>query len=198
MDLLQRLLTENPLRRWTTDDMIRRLWTEAGRPMYGHVLYLGGPDRHLLTQLKRRFKPRRMMGLNPHASEHAGLPVLQGVQWVAGGCLPLPFDDAVFDVAAGINACTGVAAWQQGVAEVARVLKPGGVFVFEDISEDLYSLLGVSDWLSSMFGIEPRDEDERALNRSNFFDELAKNGLSLNFQRNLLLEGWFEGVATKE
>ncbi len=46
----------------------------------------------------------------------------------------LPFEDCSFDAVFDFGILHHVPAWQHGVAEIARVLKPGGVFFFEEVT----------------------------------------------------------------
>ena len=55
----------------------------------------------------------------------------------------LPFADAVFDVAYCFDVLEHVGDWEQVVAETARVLKPGGVFVYDTLNRTRLSRLGM-------------------------------------------------------
>ncbi len=51
----------------------------------------------------------------------------------------LPYPDAAFDAVFNYGIIHHLENWQQGVAEIARVLRQGGVFYFEEIYPPLYA-----------------------------------------------------------
>lgn len=53
----------------------------------------------------------------------------------------LPFPDAAFDVVSCCDVLEHIVDWQATVAEIARVLKPGGLFLFDTINRTAYSWL---------------------------------------------------------
>ncbi|HEU5330353.1 MAG TPA: bifunctional 2-polyprenyl-6-hydroxyphenol methylase/3-demethylubiquinol 3-O-methyltransferase UbiG [Thermomicrobiales bacterium] len=90
----------------------------------------------------------RVVGLDPArrsvaaARAHAvatGHSIAYGV--AAGEALP--FADAVFDVAYCFDVLEHVGDWEQVVAETARVLKPGGVFVYDTLNRTRLSRLAM-------------------------------------------------------
>jgi ubiquinone/menaquinone biosynthesis C-methylase UbiE len=51
----------------------------------------------------------------------------------------LPFDDSRFDAVANFGIIHHVLDWRRCIREISRVLKPGGVFYFEEIYPPLYA-----------------------------------------------------------
>ena len=78
---------------------------------------------------------------NRHASE-AGLDI----DYCQSQAERLPFDDATFDAVVCVDVLEHVESPQQTVAEVSRVLKPGGQFCFDTINRTWQSKL-VMIWL---------------------------------------------------
>jgi ubiquinone/menaquinone biosynthesis C-methylase UbiE len=64
---------------------------------------------------------------------------LQALQLIAGDAQYLPYRDASFDGVFNYGIVHHLENWQQGIREVARVLKPGGGFYFEEIYPPLYA-----------------------------------------------------------
>jgi ubiquinone/menaquinone biosynthesis C-methylase UbiE len=82
----------------------------------------------------------------------------------------LPFADASLDAVFDFGALHHVPSWQAGVAEIRRVLKPGGTFLFEEVTK-----AALSRWLYRTFLTHPT---ENRFSRSEFFAELANQGLN--------------------
>jgi len=55
-----------------------------------------------------------------------------------GDALQLPYRDQTFDALFGFGVLHHVPDWQGGLAEIARVLKPGGCYFFEELYPSLY------------------------------------------------------------
>ena len=95
--------------------------------------------------LKRRLRPVEMVGLDYSAHTVAlcrRTHVLQGLRFIHGDAEDLPFDDASFDVVINIESSHCYGSMERFLEEVARVLRPGGHFLFADFrpSEDLATL----------------------------------------------------------
>ena len=55
-----------------------------------------------------------------------------------GDALHLPYRDQTFDALFGFGVLHHVPDWRGGLAEIARVLKPGGCYFFEELYPSLY------------------------------------------------------------
>lgn len=58
---------------------------------------------------------------------------------LAADAQQLPFPDGSFDAVFNYGIIHHLEDWEQGIGEIARVLKPGGVFFFEEIYPPLYA-----------------------------------------------------------
>lgn len=58
---------------------------------------------------------------------------------LAADAQQLPFPGGSFDAVVNYGIIHHLEDWQQGISEIARVLKPGGVFYFEEIYPPLYA-----------------------------------------------------------
>jgi ubiquinone/menaquinone biosynthesis C-methylase UbiE len=62
-----------------------------------------------------------------------------------------------------------VPSWQQGIAEIARVLRPGGLLLFEEVPRHM-----LDNWAFRTFTVHPR---ENRFEADEFAAELARHGL---------------------
>ena len=112
--------------------MIRAL----GLPARGRVLEIGCGRGVALPVLARLLCPSRLVGLDPEASflEEARLRLGEAgvaAELVPGDVRQMPFADADFDLVVDFGTCYHIARPEAALAEIARVLVPGGLFVHE-------------------------------------------------------------------
>lgn len=97
--------------------------------------------------------------------------------------------DETFDAVANFGTVHHVPDWRRAVAEVARVLRPGGLFLFEEVPRHT-----LDTWLLRTFTAHPREDRFEA---DEFTAELARHGLHGRLERRFG-GGLFVGAATKE
>lgn len=110
----------------------------AGLPVAGaRVLEVGAGRGGGAAYVARRFAPAELVGvdLSPAtagraAALHAGLP---GLRFQQGDAEALPFPDASFDIVLNIESSHCYGSMDRFVAEVARLLRPGGWFTWVDM-----------------------------------------------------------------
>lgn len=140
--------------RWFCRSSVRKLvqWREvsffrASRPLPpgAKVLEIGCGDGGGAGIFCRTFSPGLYHGLDLDA---AMIRVAARRIWKGPGVVPrfligdaehLPYPDATFDAVVNFGIIHHLPDWRQGIAEVARVLRPGGVFFFEEIYPPLYA-----------------------------------------------------------
>ena len=88
-----------------------------------------------------------------------------------GGVERLPFDNEMFDAVFDFGMLHHVPVWQDGVAEIRRVLKPGGRFFFEEVTRK-----ALETWLYRTFLEHPV---ENRFSEADFVEELASQHLNL-------------------
>jgi ubiquinone/menaquinone biosynthesis C-methylase UbiE len=72
----------------------------------------------------------RRVGLDPLADDYRALGTdVHRMEYIAGGSEQMPFADAEFDVVTSINSLDHVDDLSRTVAEIKRVMRPGGHFV---------------------------------------------------------------------
>lgn len=88
------------------------------------------------SYLARTFRPARYVGLDLNAAgvefcrrRHAGIA---GLEFVCGDACALPFADGSFDVVVNVEASHCYPDFARFLSEVARVLRPGGRFLYAD------------------------------------------------------------------
>jgi len=125
---------------------------------------LGGPARTLAEQFDVRVKGIDLT--EEYCSVATELTKIVGlgarVSFEHGNALNLPFEDAAFDVAWTQQSCMNIASKDQMIAEVSRILKSGGTFVFQEVlaGENPEPLLIPVPWASDAgmsFLWTPRD-----------------------------------------
>ena len=62
----------------------------------------------------------------------------KNIFYCVGDAACLPFEDTCFDAVFGFGFLHHVPAWREGLAEIARVLKPEGVYFIEEFYPSLY------------------------------------------------------------
>lgn len=90
---------------------------------------------------------------------------------VHGDAQSLPFEDNSFDAVFNFGIIHHLEDWRAGIAEVARVLKPGGAFYIEEIFPGLYA----NAVLRHVVAHPTRDR----FHAPEFINQLAQSGFSL-------------------
>jgi ubiquinone/menaquinone biosynthesis C-methylase UbiE len=117
------------------------------------------------------------------ARQHDGRIVLH-----VGSVTKLIFADASFDAVFDFGILHHVPAWQAGVSEIRRVLKPGGRFFFEEVTQ-----AALDRWLYRKFLEHPR---ENRFSEAQFLTELHRHGFESSCPIHRVLFGdIFIGVA---
>ena len=75
----------------------------------------------------------------------------------------LPYGDGAFDAVVSVDVLEHVADLGQVIAEVARVLRPGGVFLFDTINRNPLATLAVVTVAERVIGLLPRGTHDPAM-----------------------------------
>jgi ubiquinone/menaquinone biosynthesis C-methylase UbiE len=115
-----------------------------GLPTHGRVLEIGCGRGVALPVLGRLLRPSRLVGLDPVVGflEEARLRLADAgvaAELVPGDVRRMPFPDAAFDLVVDFGTCYHIAWPEAALAEIARVLAPGGLLVHETPLSQLLS-----------------------------------------------------------
>lgn len=128
----------------------------------------------------RTLRPASYTGLDLNADAIAFCQKrhsLPGLDFVHGDAQSLPFTDESFDAVINVEAAHGYPDFPRFLAEVARVLRPGGRFLYADFR----SYLDFSQWEAAMADAPLRLLSERVINAEVLrgLDNLAPRYLDL-------------------
>lgn len=120
--------------------MVRALGLPTGR----RVLEVGCGRGVAIPVLARLLRPSRLAGLDldpallDEARAHADAEGI-AVELVPGDVRCMPFPDGAFDLVVDFGTCYHIARAGEALAEIARVLAPGGLFVHETPLSQLFA-----------------------------------------------------------
>jgi ubiquinone/menaquinone biosynthesis C-methylase UbiE len=114
---------------------------------------------------------------------------LPGLDFVQGDAESLPFPDQSFDAVINVEAAINYQNVPRFFAEVERVLRPGGHFLYADIR---YAD-GIAAWEAELAGISMRLVSERVINaevmrgleKNRFFDQITRRLPDIAFLRGI-------------
>lgn len=114
-------------------------WALQGQDLHGDVLELGGGSGAMAAGAARSHPTARLTvtDVDPAMVESAGraLGHLGNVTVDLADMTALPYPDRSFDIVTSYLMLHHVVDWRRGVDEVARVLRPGGMFVGYDLTD---------------------------------------------------------------
>jgi ubiquinone/menaquinone biosynthesis C-methylase UbiE len=116
------------------------------------------------------------------------LKYLSGLSFILGSAATLPAKDCSCDAVFNMGILHHVEEWRDAIREVYRVLKPGGIFLFEDIFRPLID--------SFLFSIQYAHPEKGKFQDYEFIAALEQNGFNLT-KRFQLARHYIIGVAQK-
>jgi len=142
---LERLIVNSPIRLLIQDQIILRwLKGKVSLPPGGTFLEVGCGRGAGAGLLLKEFKPAAIYAMDLDADMicEAGRYLTQGqkerIHLYVGDVARLPHKDAWADAVFGFGVLHHLPDWRRGIAEIARVLKPGGVYVLEEFYPQFY------------------------------------------------------------
>jgi len=145
----------------------RLAWLDRALDWSGKdVLDLGCAGGFMAEAIARR--GARVTGLDPAgkaidaARRHAMTETL-AIQYDVGVGEALPYDDAAFDIVVCVDVLEHVADLRKVVAEVRRVLRPGGIFAYDTINRTRLARFAIVTLAEGVLGILPHGTHDPAL-----------------------------------
>ena len=197
LNLAEKLLVNNPVRalvqRFYEGPLLQKL---GGRLDDARVLDVGCGRGVGMQILLEQFGAGQVYGidLDPQQVRRAQkrfAGTSEGrVVLAVGSVEKLPFPNEYFDAVFDFGMLHHVVDWQAGVAEIRRVLKPSGLFFFEEVTRE-----ALNRWVYRTFLDHPT---ENRFNEAEFLAELPAHGFeSLGKPRRILLNDIFIAVARR-
>lgn len=193
-------LVNNPLRDLLMRRSVGWLHDAACAPVLTHALEIGCGQGSGIREIVRRFRPRATDGFDLDERQVArarerlgGLPGTELRLWV-GDAEHIDKPDEQYDAVFEFAIFHHVPGWRRAIAEVRRVLRPGGVFCFEELSREFFDDIPLVSAFLRAFTVHPWETmfDFPAFRRA-----LADEGLRLTALRSHVLPGRHWGVAVR-
>ncbi len=192
----EKLLLNNPIRRAIQRHYEIPLLLRMSHPLDGNnVLEIGCGQGFGIELILTHFSAASVTGidLDPEMIARAQRriqPFRDRATASIGDVTAIDAPDQAFDAVFDFGIIHHVPIWQHAVREVRRVLKPGGLFLFEEVSKQ-----ALDRWIYRTFFDHPTDN---RFTRSQFVDELKAQGFSLNANVVPFCFGdFFAGAATR-
>jgi ubiquinone/menaquinone biosynthesis C-methylase UbiE len=202
LNLFETLIVNNAARDVLLRKTVDYLFEASGSPALDHVLEVGCGRGSGIGEISRRFRPSAIDAFDLDEAQVAlarrRLESMGGVGapvklW-AGSIERIAADDERYDAVFELGILHHVPNWRGALAEIRRVLKPGGLFLFEELSSEFFEDLPVVSALLRRF-TEHRWEtmfDQRAFHRG-----LEEAGFEVRAMRANVVPGWHQGVAAR-
>jgi ubiquinone/menaquinone biosynthesis C-methylase UbiE len=196
LNLAEKLLVNNPARalvqRVYEGPLLRKL---GGRLDSARVLDVGCGRGVGVQILLEQFGAAQVYGLDLDLQQirraQRRFARKSEVVLTVGSVEKLPFPDEYFHAVFDFGMLHHVPDWQAGVAEIQRVLKPSGLFFFEEVTRD-----ALNRWVYRTFLDHPA---ENRFNEAEFLAALSASGIELlGRPRRILLNDIFIGVAKRQ
>jgi ubiquinone/menaquinone biosynthesis C-methylase UbiE len=200
LNLVELALVNNPLRDLLMRSSVGWLYDAACAPAAARVLEIGCGQGSGIREIVRRFRPRAVDGFDLDEAQvtraRARLADLTGTElrlWV-GDAERIESPDTRYDAVFEFTILHHVPGWRRALAEVARVLRPGGFFCFEELSREFFHDIPVVSDLLREFTVHPWDT---MFDFPAFRGALAETGLRVTALRSHVVPGWHWGVAVR-
>lgn len=196
MNGLEKVLVNNPARTWMLKSLASRLVRRAGGTLADRAVLEIGCGQGAGTEiLLRSCGASRVIAFDYDPEQlwrakrrHARRGQSNALLFI-GDAARLPFPDQTFDVVVEFAILHHVPEWPLALREIARVLKPGGIFLFEEFLRGF-----TASRISQAFVVHP---PEGWFSSQQFCREMESAGLSTGARPYRVGQVWFAGTANR-
>jgi ubiquinone/menaquinone biosynthesis C-methylase UbiE len=142
---LEQIIVNSPIRLLIQEKIILRwIKSKVHLPPGGKFLEIGCGRGAGACMLLREFLPEAVHAMDldedmiARARRFVSVVQREHVHLYVGDTLFLPYRDAAVDAVFGFGVLHHLPDWRAGIAEIARVLKPGGVYFLEEFYPPFY------------------------------------------------------------
>jgi SAM-dependent methyltransferase len=197
------VLVNNPLRNLFLRGTMGWLHDAGCAPPLERVLEVGCGQGEGVREIVRRFHPAAIDAFDLDDAQIARarerLRDLDGngttLRLWTGDAERIDADPGRYDAVFELAILHHVPGWRRALAEVHRVLRPGGLFLFEELSAEFFRDVPLVSDLLRRFTVHPWDT---MFDFPTFRRELSAVGLRVTALRSRALPGWHVGVAVRE
>jgi ubiquinone/menaquinone biosynthesis C-methylase UbiE len=196
-------LINNPLRTISLRSTVGWLHAAACAPPVDRVLEIGCGQGDGVGQIAARFHPHAVDAFDLDEAQVARARDRLGgaatndaaVRLWVGDAEHVEAADGSYDAVFEFTIFHHVPDWRRALAEVHRVLRPGGLFLFEELSSEFFSDMPVVSPLLRRFTVHPWDT---MFDFPTFRRALRDAGLRVTALRSRPLPGWHQGVVVRD
>jgi ubiquinone/menaquinone biosynthesis C-methylase UbiE len=140
----ERLMVNSPVRLAVQHLIIRWIKSVVTIPPDARVLEIGCGRGAGACMIQEEFAPALLHAFDLdhemilRAGKYIKSAHKEKISLYVGDALNLPYRDGVLDVVFGFGVLHHLPDWQSGLKEIARVLKPGGMYFLEEFYPQLY------------------------------------------------------------
>jgi ubiquinone/menaquinone biosynthesis C-methylase UbiE len=195
-------LVNNPVRDVLLRSTVGWLHDAACAPPIGRALEIGCGQGAGAREIVQRFRPSSLdaFDLDDRQVERARRALADQEARVAlrlwtGDAEEIDAPDESYDAVFEFTILHHVPRWPRALAEIRRVLRPGGLFLFEELSQEFFNDVPIVSPLLRRFTDHPW---HTMFDFPAFRTALDDAGLHLRALRSHILPGWHTGVAARD
>ncbi len=194
VNLFERLLVNNPIRTAMLRETLRWLRSHSNLCRPARVLEIGCGWGAGIGEILLEFAAEQIhaFDLDIRQVARAVSGRAQGASVWVGDAAAIATPSAAYDAVFEFTIFHHLPNWPTALAEVRRVLKPGGLFLFEELSREFFYDTPLLGFLLRRGTVHPWDS---MFDFGQFREGLLTAGLRPSTIRGGLIPGWHVGVA---